>query len=136
MSRRSDFRESLLSRYNILKEKGDCAAEFAENDQTVSITYDGVGLIVNKATGSLTVTGTKEPLTFDFDGYEGNEYTNHGFTLTSSLSADERLFGLGDESRTSIARRGTFSRLDIRNIASYGPVPFIMSSNGYGLLLK
>ncbi len=136
MANGTDFHESLLSRYNVLKEEADLDADYAENDETVSITSCGVGLIVDKATGSLTVTGTKEPLTLDFDAFPGKEAAKSGFTITSTLGSDERLFGLGDESRTSIARRGTFSRLDIRNIASYGPVPFIMSTNGYGILLN
>ena len=132
----SDFAESLLSRYNVLKESGEIDADFAESGDAFSITSCGIGLVIDKATGSLTVTGTKEPLTFDFDGFEGKPYTNRGFTISATLSDDERLFGLGDESRTSIARRGTVSRLDIRNIASYGPIPFIMSTNGYGFLLN
>lgn len=136
MAENADFTESLLSRYNILKDYGDMDADFAENDSSFSITSCGIGFIIDKATGSLTVTGAADPLTFDFDGYDGKPYTNRGFTITSTLSEGERLFGLGDESRTSIARRGTVSRLDIRNIASYGPVPFIMSSNGYGILLN
>jgi len=136
MANNADFCESLLSRFNILKESGEIDSEHAENDDTYSITSNGIGLIVDKTTGSLTVTGTKVPLTFDFDGYHGKEYTNRGFTITSTLSDGERLFGLGDESRENIARRGTVSRMDIRNIASYGPVPYIMSSNGYGILLN
>ena len=136
MASKSDFAESLLSRYNILKESGEIEADHAENDATYTVTANGVALIVDKESGSLTVTGTKEPVTFDFDGFQGKEYTNRGFSISVTLSDDERLFGLGDESRTSIARRGTFSRLDIRNIASYGPIPYIMSSNGYGILLN
>lgn len=136
MAKNGEYTESLLSRYNILKESGEIEAEYAENDQTFTVISEGISLVVNKETNTLTVLGTKEPTVFDFDGYKGKEYTKKGFKITVSLSEDERLFGLGDESRTSIARRGTFSRLDIRNIASYGPIPFIMSSNGYGLLLN
>ena len=132
----SGFTETLLSRYNILNERGEIEADCAENDDSFSVTSNGIGLIVDKHTGSLTVTGTKAPVTFDFDGFNGKEYTNRGFTINVTLDKDERLFGLGDESRTNIARRGTESRLDIRNIASYGPIPFIMSSNGYGILLN
>ena len=136
MAKNGEFTESLLSRYHILTETGDLEAEHAENDETFTVISDDVSLIVNKNTNSLTLTGTKEPVTFDFDGFDGKEYTKKGFTVTASLTEDERLFGLGDESRQNIARRGTFSRLDIRNIASYGPIPYIMSTNGYGLLLN
>lgn len=136
MAKNGDFKESLLTRYNVLKESGDLNSEYAENTQSFTIVNNNVTLVVDKNTSSLTVIGTAVPVTFDFDGFNGAEYTNNGFSITASLSDDERLFGLGDESRENIARRGTFSRIDIRNIASYGPIPYIMSTNGYGLLLN
>lgn len=126
-----EYTESLLSRYNILRESGE-DAEASFDGKTLksgaaSLSADG---------GRLVLGGTKENAVFTFDGFEGKPYKNNGFTLSVSLSEGERLFGLGDESRKSIARRGTVARLDMRNIASYGPMPFIMSSNGWGLLLN
>ena len=76
------------------------------------------------------------PFTVDMAGAEGHQYKNKGFQIGISLTEDERLFGIGDESRTSIARRGTVARMDMRNIVSYGPIPYLMSSNGWGFLLN
>lgn len=125
-----EYTESLLSRYNILRESGEAEAEL--NGSSVSL----AGVTLTVSDGELRVDGTKVPLCVTYEGYEGAPYKNRGFTLNLSLSDGERLFGLGDESRKSIARRGSVARLDIRNIASYGPMPFIMSSNGWGMLLN
>ncbi len=125
-----EYTESLLSRYNILRESGE--ADAALSGDTVS--YEGVS--VTPADMGLTLEGAKTPVKFTFDGFEGKPYKNRGFTLNVSLTEGERLFGLGDESRKSIARRGSIARLDVRNVASYGPMPYIMSSEGWGLLLN
>lgn len=126
-----EYAESLLSRYNILRESGEAADASFAND---AISLDGVKITAKD--GGVTLEGAKAPVNFTFDGFEGKPYKNKGFTLSVSLGEDDRLFGLGDESRTSIARRGSIARLDVRNVASYGPMPFIMSSCGWGLLLN
>ena len=127
---KGEFDESLLSKYNILRESGEVEAKVDGNtvclgDASVEIIESGV-----------IVRGTKEPVKITFDGFEGKPYRDKGFTINLTMTEDERIFGLGDESRENIARRGTFSRVDIRNIASYGPMPFIMSTNGWGMLLN
>ena len=125
------FGETLLTKYNILQESGEVEANV--NGNTVELS--GVSIEV-KDDGSIVVNGAKAPIAITYDGFEGKPYNDKGFTLNFTMTDDERIFGLGDESRENIARRGTFSRLDIRNIASYGPMPFIMSTNGWGLLLN
>lgn len=136
MAKDGDFTESLLSRYNVLKENGSVEAETAENEETFTVVSNGISLTVDKKTYSLTIDGTTAPVTFDFASFKGDNYEKKGFTLSCALDDDERFFGLGDESRKNIARRGTHSKIDIRNIASYGPIPFLMSTKGYGLLLN
>ncbi len=130
MSKSGDFKESLLSKYNILRESGEVEAAVTEN--TVSLG----GVTIEVGDSGVVVNGTKEPVTITFDGFEGKPYNDKGFTINLSMTKEERIFGLGDESRENIARRGTFSRVDIRNIASYGPIPYIMSTNGWGMLLN
>ena len=97
VSHDGEYTESLMSRYNILRESGEAAE--ASFDGT-ALTLGGVTLTATD--GSLQVSGTKEKLCISFDGFEGKPYKSRGFTLTASLTKDERLFGLGDESRKSI----------------------------------
>lgn len=131
IARGEEFKETLLSKYNILQEPGEVEANVSGN--TVSL---GTASLEIADDGTMTFSGTKAPVKVTYTGFEGKAYNDKGFTLNLSMTDDERIFGLGDESRENIARRGTFSRLDIRNIASYGPMPYIMSTNGWGLLLN
>ena len=131
ISTTEEFPESLLSKYNILRESGECCCASFDG---AKLSCGDFSLAVEGE--SVILSGTKSPVKFTYDGFEGKAYKNKGFTLGISLDDEERIFGLGDESRDHIARRGTVSRIDIRNIASYGPIPYIMSSNGWGVLLN
>ncbi len=136
MSKTDDFGETLLERYNVLQEPDEVEAETSQQDGIFTVKAGDASVRIDTTLDRVFVTGPSEPVEFEFDGFEGKPYNNKGFRINISLTDGERLFGLGDESRKSIARRGTVSRLDIRNIASYGPIPYIMSANGWGLLLN
>ncbi len=60
------YAQTLLTRYNILKEK-EVDTGAAQSDNTVS---EGGFSLTAMPDGTLQVTGTKEPLVFHFGGYE------------------------------------------------------------------
>lgn len=126
-----NFRESLMNRYNILREGDEVNAVTSENESAFELKADHLSVTVDKESGAVTVIGAKDPVTFNF-----NDVSGRGFDMSVSLCENERLFGLGDESRESIARRGTTARMDVKNVVSYGPVPYVMSSNGWGMLVN
>ncbi|MBN1553222.1 MAG: glycoside hydrolase family 31 protein [Phycisphaerae bacterium] len=61
---------------------------------------------------------------------------NGGFILEFQIADDERFHGLGDQTRERIEHRGTTADLAVRNVSSYIPIPFVMSTRGYGLLVN
>ena len=126
-----EFHESLMSRYDVIREGDEIAADFTENDADARLEAAYVSVTIDKATGRINVDGAKSPITLDFIPGE-----RRGYKIDVSLDETERLFGLGDESRESIARRGTTARMDVKNVVSYGPIPFVMSSNGWGMLVN
>lgn len=124
------FRETLLERYSLLDGGGDIAG--TASDTTVS--FGDIGVELDGTT--VRVTGAARPLNITVADYNGDgAYAGSDYTLGFDLSDGERLFGLGDESRDSIARRGTVARMDVKNVVSYGPIPYVMSSDGWGLLV-
>lgn len=125
------FRETLFERYGIFAKGDDLAAR--ETDGTVEC--GGISVKAN-ADGTVTVGGAKRELNISIAGYNGGAYNGSDFTLKLDLSEGERLFGLGDNNRTSIARRGTKARMDVKNVVSYGPIPYVMSSDGWGMLVS
>ncbi len=59
-----------------------------------------------------------------------------GFRARFALAEDERFFGLGDQARDRIEHRGTRRDLWVRNVQEYIPIPFVVSTRGYGLLVQ
>ncbi len=65
-----------------------------------------------------------------------NSPSDGGYTLDWMLDADERLYGLGDQTRERLEHRGHTIRMHVANVVSYIPVPFLVSSRGYGILIN
>ena len=131
VSQCGDYYDSLLSKYTILSED--------IKDTNVVYNHDGLSLdnfSLKLSDDGFVLHGAKQAVSFAIKGYQGAEYNDIGFELTASLSDGERLFGLGDTERSGISRRGKIINIHLKNIASYGPIPYIMSSNGWGMLLN
>ena len=64
------------------------------------------------------------------------EIREEGFSLGFDLKEGERLFGLGDESRNSVMKRGSTATVWISNVTSYGPIPFVISSCGWAVMVN
>lgn len=131
VTHRGEFHESLMNRYNVVRDGAESAADFSESDASAVLSAAHITVTVDKASGRVSVAGADAPMDIDFVPGE-----HRGFQIAVSLDETERLFGLGDESRESIARRGTTARMDVKNVVSYGPIPFVMSSNGWGILFN
>ena len=126
--------EPPLTRYGFLRR------DWPPAPHTVEETADGAVLRTDQLTVTIadgrlsladaagaTLLSQSEPAS----GGEGR-----GFRLRFDLSADERLFGLGDQTRERLEHRGTKGQLWVRNVASYIPVPLLLSSAGWGLLFN
>ncbi|MBN2851817.1 MAG: glycoside hydrolase family 31 protein [Clostridia bacterium] len=56
-----------------------------------------------------------------------------GFSVNLSADSDEKYYGLGDTTRECLQKRGTIADIWVRNVKSYVPVPFLISSKNYGV---
>lgn len=125
------FSESLLSKYNILQEHPK-TVNAALNDNVLSTDR----FTVTIADDTVRITGEGHDLTFTLSGKGGDVYENAGFRLSTGLADSERLYGLGDENRDGIMKRGRIATLWQTDYIGYGPIPFLMSSAGWGILIN
>ncbi len=106
----------MLSRYEILtdslsKEYASCSAELQDDN----VIMHGVKRDVS---AKITVK-------------------NHsGYSISIPLTEKERLFGLGDATRDGVMMRGMSVNIWVRNISAYGPIPQLMSSDGWAILIN
>ena len=108
-------KQSMFSRYGILKD-------------SLSRTYfDATAEIIEKG---VLFHGAKRDLSVYV------EQLDKGFQLKIPLTKDERLFGLGDANRDSVMIRGKTLNVWVANVASYGPMPVLLSADGWAIVVN
>ena len=127
--------ESAMNRYGVL------AAVFSatpfkrgESGGAFTLATAQAGLTVDRKRGTVT-----------FSGADGRELTRQkavtcqadgGYDVRFALAKDERIYGLGDSNRDNVMRRGGVYEIWVLNVTSYIPVPMLLSSRGWGLLMN
>lgn len=123
--------ESMLTRYGIVKTDLGNVEVCEENEHLI------VGNSRLKVTNNQFVfSSSKYELLLDARETISERYEFGGFSLRVPLHKEERLFGLGDESREVISKRGRTAVLWQSNVIGYGPIPYIMSSAGWSLMVN
>ena len=108
--------KSMLTRYGFLDDNlsrlyAPCDAELTDN-----------GVLFRGAKHTLEVTV--------------KNISGGGFEIKIPLKRDERLFGMGDANRDSVMIRGKTLNVWVANVASYGPMPVVLSSNGWAIIVN
>lgn len=112
---RGHARESLLTKYRVL-----------------NVQPEGEGVVEYRGGNAFAeVSGKDYSLRFTLEAGEDG-----GFSVRLPLVPEDRLFGLGDESRDCVEKHGVIAQMKQENVRSYGPVPFLMSSRGWAVLVN
>ena len=130
------FAEPALIRYGILRRDwAPIAYECTDDVEHVVISTADARLSIRRDDGRLTLMdGTGHLLTQQTSApYSG---ASAGFGAEFGLVDGERLYGLGDETREMIQKRGHVAQLWVTNVSCYVPIPFLMSEHGWAILLN
>ncbi|MDF2721619.1 MAG: xylS [Paenibacillus sp.] len=130
------FPESALARYGILQQ-ANRRCEFLQeaSGDSVAIRTGQTTLLIDRNNGALimkdssghTVATTSGTPRFDASG---------GFGIQFPLNNGEMLYGLGDVARDRIQRRGLRVQMWVSNYTAFSPVPFVMSSRGWAVMVN
>lgn len=128
-----EFSETGLERYGFIKKYVDknlkrkkLSNGFEMESSSLKISWD------NK--GSLTVSEKKSGRALLRQ--KGMELKKKSTSVSFNAAKGEDWVGFGDQSRTRLYHRGTVADLYVRNVKSYIPIPFFMSTNGYGIFVN
>lgn len=136
--RTEEYSQPLLTKYQILRTDWPEYPAFVSepSEGAVRIEAGGCSLEIYPNTAEIAAAGAAHPLKLCYSGRLGAPYRDKGFRLDISLDDDERLYGLGDETRERLMKRGHKAILWQTNVSCYGPIPFLMSTNGWGILMN
>lgn len=101
----------------VLVRTGEATLEVERADGRVSL---------RDASGRLLVAQSRAP----------RPAAHAGFELAFALGPDEHLYGHGDETRERIDKRGHRGMMAVRNVVSYAPIPFLMSTGGWAVFVN
>lgn len=128
--------DSLLNRYNFIEKLDSSHEKWSKDSLSFS---DGIELKIQNDLGFSILRDGKELLSTQ-SGWKPataeTVYQNKGYNLRLSQKKDEKFIGFGDIERKRFLLNGKADSLWLRNQVSYVPVPFFMSSNGYGILFN
>jgi len=130
------FREPSLIRYGILNndwEPVDFSAEDA--DGKIIIRTDAASLSISKADGRLALCNLDGQVILQ-EAEPPRSSQESGFDAKFELREGEKLYGLGDETRERIQKRGHRTQMWVKNVASYVPIPVLLSTGGWGIFLN
>ncbi|VAW17988.1 Alpha-glucosidase [hydrothermal vent metagenome] len=136
VNNKDSFPEGGMVRYGIVNAK--CQGHKVNKSSTgnnIVFSTDSAKIIISKKDGSVQLFGMDGTLLVQND-QPPKPGPKQGFELSFKLSQDERLYGFGDESRGQIQKRGHKNKMVVMNVASYVPIPFVMSDHGWGVFLN
>lgn len=128
--------DSLLNRYSFIEDLKVSDEKWSEKSLPL---FDGFELKIADDLGFSIFREGEELLTTQEDWQPATAetvYQNRGYNLRLSQKENEKFIGFGDIERKKFLLNGKADSLWIRNQVSYVPVPFFMSSNGYGVLFN
>lgn len=131
-----ELHEGALNRYGILRRDWPAVAvtvhrrrqevEFATAAATLRVRRDDGRLSLRNAQGREVVSMPEAP----------RSQWESGFRAVFALAPGENLYGFGDENRDRIQKRGSAGSMVLRNVASYVPIPFVMSTGGWAVFMN
>ena len=131
-----EFAEPALVRYGVLRSQWpDVPFRVEEQAGKVHIRTSGAILSIRPDDGRVTLADAQGQRLIG-EALAPWSSPKAGFGAEFSLADDEKLYGLGDVTRDRLQKRGFKTIMWVRNVASYVPIPYVMSSRGWALFLN
>ncbi|MBT3376652.1 MAG: glycoside hydrolase family 31 protein [Lentisphaerae bacterium] len=129
------FSDSGLNRYGFIRKADkDCGASSAGNGRgTATFRTDSLKIVVDDQPGSIRVLS---PAGDELLHHLDSAFSDVGATVRLEADEGEDWVGFGDQARDRLFHRGHVADCHVRNVKSYIPVPFFMSTRNVGILVN
>ncbi|RKN80532.1 TIM-barrel domain-containing protein [Paenibacillus ginsengarvi] len=131
----NDFPESALERYGIIRCRPNADMVAYDDGSRIALRTAEAELRVDAANGTFVLLRASGELLTRHAAPSRYE-AGQGFAVHFTLADGERWYGFGDETRERIEHRGHRTSMWVENVKRYAPVPFLMSSRGWGLAIN
>lgn len=127
-------KESAMNRYGFVLQQPEPDTEIREMGECVEVSTARAMLTVSRADGSLSLSDKrgKRLISTVCPPVNGHE----GWEAAFGLENGSRIYGLGDVTRERIEKTGYATEMWVENVKSYVPIPFMMSTAGWGMYIN
>ena len=130
------FRESGLNRYGFIKPPSGPAPKVKRERGRGGLKLETAALRVELAAGGGALRVYDKRRRREIMRQTGAEFSSGSVRVHFKAEPGEDWVGFGDQTRARLYHRGTVADLWVRNVRSYLPVPFFMSTRGAGTLVN
>lgn len=133
------WRQSPLNKYEFVREEeayGDRDLELIEDSDAIRLVTALLQVRIERATGSLQFLDASGDCLLQESAPDGLTVSAEGYVARFDIKPDERFYGFGDQNRERLEHRGTSPRMWVANVNRYIPIPFFISSGGYGIFVN
>lgn len=127
------FSEGGLTRYGIVKSIfADVKHAYVKDGGANTVSTGSSSVIANDDGSFVFSAGGKELLRTVAALRSGED----GFDAAFAIDDTEKIYGLGDVTRERVEKRGFRTAMWVRNVASYVPIPYVMSTRGWAIFVN
>ena len=129
-----DFEDTGLNRYHFIQEPAEISPRReTEEPGAVSWSTDALTIRCDTASGLLTCIDAKGKTLLKMTDLV---LSKKAAQTSFQADKDEDWVGFGDQTRKRLYHRGQKAICWVSNVSSYAPVPFFMSTKGYGVVVN
>ncbi|HHT28160.1 MAG TPA: glycoside hydrolase family 31 protein [Firmicutes bacterium] len=132
------FPTAVLHKYGFIAEQiagPPFAVAARESEGRLEVGADALQVKIHQETGQLAFYDAQGQCLLQGTD-NGVQLEPAGYVVRFNITPDEKFYGFGDQNREQLEHRGTKPRMWIVNVKRYIPIPFFMSSKGYGLFVN
>ncbi|HRP33966.1 MAG TPA: glycoside hydrolase family 31 protein, partial [Agriterribacter sp.] len=126
-----------LNRYGFIHDTIAKKMNVKERKSKNGFTVEGgnISIACNTQTGEINVTDIRSGKKY-LQQVKATISNGMSKVLFNTVSKEENWIGFGDQTRKRIYHRGYLADCNVRNVQSYIPVPYFMSTEGAGVLVN
>ena len=138
-SHKGRFPVGLLNKYGFVDDgamaQDGTFVNASEQDDHIVADTGALKLCWERECGRFTLRDSEEGFLLE-GADEWLQLDSSGYEARFAIDEDEKFYGFGDQNRQRLEHRGTRPRMWIVNVKRYIPIPFFMSSKGYGIFVN
>ena len=127
-------KEAAMNRYGFILEQPAPEIEAEEKESVLSVKTKSAAIEVSAEDGSIRLLNAAGECILE--SAKAPVWSRWGYEAAFTLNSGSKIYGLGDVTRERIEKTGFETEIWVANVKQYIPIPFMLSTAGWGLYIN